>query len=80
MMKLDKIPEMAIDCANTFTVEEHTGGRAGIGAGPATGCYTTKPEAIHAMAEAVARGNSATCITRNKRGEGKLQALGLVKA
>jgi len=77
-MKLNKIPDLAKDLANTFAVEEHLGGRAGVGAGPATGCYTTKEEAIKAMAEGMARGNSVTCIARNFRGEGKLVRLALV--
>lgn len=32
-----------------YDVEEHTGGRAGIGAGPATGTYASESAAIHAM-------------------------------
>lgn len=77
-MKLNAVPKLAKDAANTFTVEEHLGGRAGVGKGPATGCYTTSKEAIQAMAEALVRGNSATCIARDASGSGRLMRLALV--
>ena len=51
--------------ANTWTVEEHTGGREGISAGPATGTYKSEGEAVAAIIAAYGRGNTATCIARD---------------
>ena len=68
----------AIDLANTWTVEEHTGGREGISAGPATGTYKSEGEAVAAIIAAYGRGNTATCIARDATGAGRLLVLGLV--
>ena len=61
----------------SYEVEEHTGGRAGVGAGKASGLYANKEDAIYAMACAKSRKHGATCIRRDKQGFGRLMILGL---
>jgi len=66
--------------ARMYQVEEHVGGREGVGQGSRTGTYATEQEAVAAMAVAKASGNGVTCIVRNRKGEGAMRLLGLVRA
>jgi len=71
--------ESADGQATLWEVEEHTGGRDGIGRGPNTGTYETETDAIEAMAKAKAAGHGVTCIVRDASGRGTMMMLGLVR-
>ncbi len=64
----------------SWNVEEHTGGRKGVGKGSRTGKYLTESDVITAMCEAKVAGNGVTCIARNVDSEGKVCKLMLGKA
>jgi hypothetical protein len=64
----------------TWHVEENTGGREGIGAGPRSGVYSSEAEAVAQMIAAKAAGHGATCIARNRKNAGVALVLGLVKS
>ena len=61
-----------------WDVEEHTGGREGVGKGPQTGSFDTEAAAILAMCAAKVSGNGATCIVRWPDGHSSAKVLGLV--
>ena len=60
-----------------WDVEEHLGGKQGIGMGKRTGQYDSEGSAINAMIRAKADGNGATCIARNRDGAGVMLTLAL---
>jgi len=62
----------------TWDVEEHLGGRKGIGKGVRTGSYESEDAAVRAMIACYAEDHTATVIVRNRRGEGIMLVLGLV--
>lgn len=62
----------------SWNVEEHTGGRSGIGAGSSTGTYYNRAAALNAACAAKARGNGVTIISRGPDGRGEMLLLDLV--
>ena len=63
-----------------WEVEEHCGGKGGVGKGPRTGTYADYTAAMRAMTAAHAAGNGVTCIGRNRFGPGRVFVLGMVEA
>lgn len=64
----------------TYTVEEHLGGRDGIGKGARTGNYPTKAAAVMACAAAISDGHKATAIRRVRDLRGTALQLDFVAA